>query len=82
MYIITCPGGQTTRISAVAEENFDISLLGHAAVSIHNVFIRAESDNKFCSYTCTYIFPWKKSKIQLIVVVRFECGLCTVFCSP
>jgi len=46
----------------VADEKFDISLLGHAAVSIHNVFIRAESDNKFVAILAPYIFPWKKSK--------------------
>ena len=53
----------------MAEENFDISLLGHAThwlvviVSVHNVLIRAESDNKSCSYTCTIIPMEEKQKV-------------------
>ena len=52
----------------MAGENFDISLLGHAAlwlvviVSIHNVLIRAESDNKSCSYTCTIHIPMEEKQ--------------------
>ena len=52
----------------MADEKFDISLLGHAAlwlvviVSIHNVLIRAESDNKSCSYTCTIHIPMEEKQ--------------------